>query len=213
MNKKTMPLSQLIPIVIEQTHRGERAYDIYSRLLKDRIIFLGGEINMITANLVIAQLLYLEAEDPEKEIYLYINSHGGEIYSGLAIYDTMKYVKSPVYTICVGFAASMAAVLLAGGEKGKRFALPHCRILLHQPWGTVGGQTTDIEIHAKEFTRTKEEVTKILANNTAQSIERIKKDIERDFFMTPEEARKYGLIDEILTSRKKISSDTNDKKR
>jgi ATP-dependent Clp protease protease subunit len=194
-------VSQLVPIVIEQTHRGERAYDIYSRLLKDRIVFIGGEINMWTANLTIAQLLYLEAEEPDKEIYLYINSYGGDVYSGLAIYDTMQYIKSPVYTICVGMAASMAAILLAGGEKGKRFALPHSRILIHQPWGSVGGQATDIEIHAKEFIKTKEEVKKLLAQHTSQPIEKIAKDIERDYFMNPEEAKKYGIIDEILFSR------------
>jgi ATP-dependent Clp protease protease subunit len=194
-------VSQLVPIVIEQTHRGERAYDIYSRLLKDRIVFIGGEINMWTANLTIAQLLYLEAEEPDKEIYLYINSYGGDVYSGLAIYDTMQYIKSPVYTICVGMAASMAAILLAGGEKGKRFALPHSRILIHQPWGSVGGQATDIEIHAKEFIKTKEEVKKLLAQHTGQPIEKIAKDIERDYFMNPEEAKKYGIIDEILFSR------------
>ena len=194
-------VSQLVPIVIEQTHRGERAYDIYSRLLKDRIVFIGGEINMWTANLIIAQLLYLEAEEPDKEIYLYINSYGGDVYSGLAIYDTMQYIKSPVYTICVGMAASMAAILLAGGEKGKRFALPHSRILIHQPWGSVGGQATDIEIHAKEFIKTKEEVKKLLAQHTGQPIEKIAKDIERDYFMNPEEAKKYGIIDEILFSR------------
>lgn len=194
-------VSQLVPIVIEQTHRGERAYDIYSRLLKDRIVFIGGEINMWTANLTIAQLLYLEAEEPDKEIYLYINSYGGEVASGLAIYDTMQYVKSPVSTICVGIAASMAAILLAGGEKGKRFALPHSRILIHQPWGSVGGQATDIEIHAREILKTKEEVKRLLAQHTGQTIERIAKDIERDYFMRPEEAKKYGIIDEILFVR------------
>jgi len=201
MKRIEKQVSQLVPIVIEQTHRGERAYDIYSRLLKDRIVFIGGEINMWTANLTIAQLLYLEAEEPEKEIYLYINSYGGDVYSGLAIYDTMQYIKSPVYTICVGMAASMAAILLAGGEKGKRFALPHSRILIHQPWGSVGGQATDIEIHAKEFIKTKEEVKKLLAQHTGQPVEKIAKDIERDFFMNPEEAKKYGIIDEILISR------------
>jgi ATP-dependent Clp protease protease subunit len=201
MKGSEKPLSQLVPIVIEQTHRGERAYDIYSRLLKDRIVFIGGEINMWTANLTMAQLLYLEAEEPDKEIYLYINSYGGDVYSGLAIYDTMQYIKSPVYTICVGMAASMAAILLAGGEKGKRFALPHSRILIHQPWGSVGGQATDIEIHAREFVKTKEEVKKLLAHHTGQPIEKIAKDIERDYFMSPDEAKKYGIIDEILFSR------------
>ncbi len=194
-------VSQLVPIVIEQTHRGERAYDIYSRRLKDSFVFIGGEINMWSANLVIAQLLYLEAEEPEKEIYLYINSYGGDVASGLAIYDTMQYIKSPVYTICVGIAASMAAILLAGGEKGKRFALPHSRILIHQPWGSVGGQATDIEIHAREFVKTKEEVKKLLAQHTGQTLEKIAKDIERDYFMRPDEAKKYGIIDEILFSR------------
>lgn len=201
MKLKNEELSQLVPIVIEQTHRGERAYDIYSRLLKDRIVFVGGEINMWTANLTIAQLLYLEAEEPDKEIYLYINSYGGDVASGLAIYDTMQYIKSPVCTICVGIAASMAAILLAGGEKGKRFALPHSRILIHQPWGALQGQATDIEIHAKEFSRTKEEVKRLLAEHTGQPIEKIAKDIERDYFMRPEEAKRYGIIDEILVSR------------
>nr|WP_217495551.1 ATP-dependent Clp endopeptidase proteolytic subunit ClpP [Caminibacter mediatlanticus] len=191
----------LIPTVIEKTGRGERAYDIYSRLLKDRIIMLQGEINDHTASLIVAQLLFLEAENPEKDIYLYINSPGGVVTSGFAIYDTMNYIKPDVVTICMGQAASMGAFLLSSGAKGKRFALPHARIMIHQPLGGAQGQATDIEIHAKEILRMKKELNKILAENTGQSIRKIEKDTERDFFMSAEEAMKYGLIDKVLKKR------------
>ncbi|QCT93879.1 ATP-dependent Clp endopeptidase proteolytic subunit ClpP [Caminibacter mediatlanticus TB-2] len=194
-------MSILIPTVIEKTGRGERAYDIYSRLLKDRIIMLQGEINDHTASLIVAQLLFLEAENPEKDIYLYINSPGGVVTSGFAIYDTMNYIKPDVVTICMGQAASMGAFLLSSGAKGKRFALPHARIMIHQPLGGAQGQATDIEIHAKEILRMKKELNKILAENTGQSIRKIEKDTERDFFMSAEEAMKYGLIDKVLKKR------------
>jgi len=194
-------LSVLIPTVIEKTGRGERAYDIYSRLLKDRIIMLQGEINDYTANIIVAQMLFLEAENPEKDIYLYINSPGGVVTSGFAIYDTMNYIKPDVVTICMGQAASMGAFLLSSGVKGKRFALPHARIMIHQPLGGAQGQATDIEIHAKEILRMKKELNKILAENTGQSVRKIEKDTERDFFMSAEEAQKYGIIDKILKKR------------
>ncbi len=194
-------MSILIPTVIEKTGRGERAYDIYSRLLKDRVIMLQGEINDHTAGLIVAQLLFLEAENPEKDIYLYINSPGGVVTSGFAIYDTMNYIKPDVVTICMGQAASMGAFLLSSGAKGKRFALPHARIMIHQPLGGAQGQATDIEIHAKEILRLKKELNKILAQNTGQSIRKIERDTERDFFMSAEEAVKYGLIDRVLTKR------------
>ena len=194
-------MSILIPTVIEKTGRGERAYDIYSRLLKDRIIMLQGEINDHTASLIVAQLLFLEAENPEKDIYLYINSPGGVVTSGFAIYDTMNYIKPDVVTICMGQAASMGAFLLSSGAKGKRFALPHARIMIHQPLGGAQGQATDIEIHAKEILRMKKELNKILAENTGQSVRKIEKDTERDFFMSAEEALKYGLIDKVLKKR------------
>ena len=194
-------MSILIPTVIEKTGRGERAYDIYSRLLKDRIIMLQGEINDHTASLIVAQMLFLEAENPEKDIYLYINSPGGVVTSGFAIYDTMNYIKPDVVTICMGQAASMGAFLLSSGAKGKRFALPHARIMIHQPLGGAQGQATDIEIHAKEILRMKKELNKILAENTGQSVRKIEKDTERDFFMSAEEALKYGLIDKILKKR------------
>ncbi len=193
----------LIPIVVEQTERGERAYDIYSRLLKDRIIFLGTPIDDNVANLVVAQLLFLEAEDPEKDIYLYINSPGGSITAGLAIYDTMQYIKPDVSTICVGQAASMAAVLLAAGAKGKRYALPHSRIMIHQPMGGIQGQAKEIEIHAKEILKLKETLESILAKHTGQPIERIKEDTDRDYFMSPEEAKKYGIVDQVITTRQR----------
>lgn len=195
-------MSVLIPTVIEKAGRGERAYDIYSRLLKDRIIMLQGEINDYTANLIVAQLLFLEAENPEKDIYLYINSPGGVVTSGFAIYDTMNYIKPDVVTICMGQAASMGAFLLSSGAKGKRFALPHSRIMIHQPLGGAQGQATDIEIHAKEILRMKKELNKILAENTGQSLRKIEKDTERDFFMSAEEAMKYGLIDKVLKKEK-----------
>jgi len=194
-------MSILIPTVIEKTGRGERAYDIYSRLLKDRIVMLQGEINDHVASIIVAQLLFLEAENPEKDIYLYINSPGGVVTSGFAIYDTMNYIKPDVVTICMGQAASMGAFLLSSGAKGKRFALPHARIMIHQPLGGAQGQATDIEIHAKEILRMKKELNKILAQNTGQSVRKIEKDTERDFFMSAEEALKYGLIDKILRRR------------
>jgi ATP-dependent Clp protease protease subunit len=194
-------MSILIPTVIEKTGRGERAYDIYSRLLKDRIIMLQGEINDHVASLIVAQMLFLEAENPEKDIYLYINSPGGVVTSGMAIYDTMNYIKPDVVTICMGQAASMGAFLLSSGAKGKRFALPHARIMIHQPLGGAQGQATDIEIHAKEILRMKKELNKILAENTGQSVRKIEKDTERDFFMSAEEALKYGLIDKVLKKR------------
>ncbi len=191
-----MPIS-----VIEQTHRGERQYDIYSRLLKDRIIFLGYPVDDFIANLIVAQLLFLESEDPEKEIALYINSPGGVITAGMAIYDTMQLISSPVSTICVGQAASMAAVLLAAGEKGKRFALPHSRILIHQPLGGVQGQASDIEIHAKEILTMKQSLNGILSHHTNQPLEKIKHDTERDYFMDAKTALEYGLVDHIIKSK------------
>jgi ATP-dependent Clp protease protease subunit len=188
----------LIPIVVEQTSRGERAYDIYSRLLKDRIIFIGTPIDDYVANLVIAQLLFLEAEDPDKDIHLYLNSPGGLVTAGLAIYDTMEYIKPKISTLCMGQAASMAAVLLAAGDPGKRFALPHSRILIHQLMGGVQGQATDIAIHSKEILRMKDEINQILALHTRQPIDKIEKDSERDFFMNGDQAKEYGLIDEVI---------------
>jgi ATP-dependent Clp protease, protease subunit len=191
----------LIPMVIEQTSRGERAYDIYSRLLKDRIIFLGTAIDDIVANTVIAQLLFLEADDPDKDIYLYVNSPGGVVTAGLAIYDTMNYIKCPVSTICIGQAASMGALLLAAGTNGKRFSLPHARIMIHQPMGGFQGQATDIEIHAREILKMKETLNKILANHTGQPIEKIQTDTDRDFFMSGEDAKSYGIVDEVITKK------------
>lgn len=191
----------LIPIVIEQDGRGERAFDIYSRLLKDRIVFLGVGIDDDVANLVIAQLLYLESEDPDKEIHFYINSPGGLVSSGLAIYDTMQYIKSPVSTYCMGQAASMAAILLAAGEKGKRYALPHARILIHQPLGGFSGQATDVEIQAREILRLKEELNHILARHTSQPIEKIERDTDRDYYMSGDQAAEYGLIDAVIQKR------------
>jgi ATP-dependent Clp protease protease subunit len=193
--------SVLVPIVVEQTGRGERSYDIYSRLLKDRIVFIGQEIDDHVANIVIAQLLFLESEDPDKDIYLYINSPGGIVTAGLAIYDTMQYVKSPVSTICVGQASSMAAVLLAAGEKGKRIALPNTRIMIHQPLGGAQGQATDIDIQAKEILRVREKINEILARHSGQSIKKIAQDTDRDFFMSAEEASAYGIIDRIIEKR------------
>jgi ATP-dependent Clp protease protease subunit len=191
----------LIPIVVEQTNRGERSYDIYSRLLKDRIVMLGTPINDDVANTIIAQLLFLESEDPDKDINLYINSPGGVVTSGLAIYDTIQFMKAPVSTICVGQAASMGAVLLASGAKGKRFALPNAQIMIHQPSGGTQGQATDIEIQAKEILKTRERLNKILAFHTGQTVEKIAEDVERDYFMSSEEAKTYGLIDDILVKR------------
>ena len=194
-------MSALIPMVIEQTSRGERAFDIYSRLLKDRIIFLGGPIDDHVANLVIAQLLFLESEDPEKDIHLYINSPGGVVYSGLAIYDTIQYVRADVSTICVGMAASMAALLLAAGAKGKRFALPASRVMIHQPMGGARGQASQIEIEAKEILYLKRLGNEILSKHTGQPYERIERDTDRDFYMSAEEAVAYGIIDGVLTRK------------
>ncbi len=192
----------LVPIVIEQTNRGERSYDIFSRLLKDRIIFLTGEIEDVMANLVVAQMIFLEAEDPDKDIFLYINSPGGSITSGMAIYDTMQYIKCDVSTICIGMAASMGAFLLAAGAKGKRKVLPNAEVLIHQPLGGTQGQATDIAIHAKHILAIKEKMNHILSERTGQPLERIEKDVERDYFMTAKEALEYGIIDEIIQPKR-----------
>lgn len=197
-----------IPIVVEQSGRGERSYDIYSRLLKERIIFLGGGIDDQVANLIIAQMLFLEAEDADKDIHFYINSPGGVVTSGMAIFDTMRYIKAPVSTICVGQAASMGAFLLAAGEKGKRFSLDHSRIMIHQPLGGFQGQATDIHIHAKEILRMKDELNEILANLTGQSVEKVANDTERDYFMSAKEATEYGLIDAIVTRKTAVGGAT-----
>ncbi len=188
----------LIPTVIEQTNRGERAYDIYSRLLKDRIIFLGGPIDDHVANLVVAQLLFLQGEDPDKDIHMYINSPGGSVTAGLAIHDTMKMVKPDVRTYCVGMAASMGAFLLASGARGKRYALPNAKVMIHQPWGGVQGQARDIEIHAKELLRTRDRLNQLLANYTGQPLEVIARDTDRDFYMDAQEAKAYGIVDQVL---------------
>lgn len=195
--QKQSRASMLIPMVVEKSQFGERAYDIYSRLLKERIIFLGGPIDDDAANLVIAQLLFLEAEDPKKDISLYINSPGGTVTAGLAILDTMNHVKPAVSTVCVGMAASAAAVILSAGEKGKRYALPNAEVMIHQPHGGAEGQATDIEITAKQILKLRERLNRILAKNTGQSLEKVEKDVERDFFMTADEAKKYGLIDQV----------------
>lgn len=187
-----------VPIVVEQSDRGERSYDIYSRLLKERIVFLAGPIDDTVANLIIAQLLFLESEDPDKDIFLYINSPGGSVSAGMAIYDTMQYVKPDVQTICMGMAASMASVLLAAGTKGKRFALPYSRVMIHQPLGGAQGQATEIEIHAREILRVREEINEVLAKHTGQTKKQIALDTERDHYLTAKEAKAYGLIDEIL---------------
>lgn len=191
----------LVPTVIEQTNRGERAYDIFSRLLKERIIFLGDEVNDVTSSLVVAQLLFLESEDPDKDIQFYINSPGGSITAGMAIYDTMQYIKCDVSTICIGMAASMGAFLLAAGQKGKRFALPNSEIMIHQPLGGMQGQATDIKIHAERILKIKDTLNNILAERTGQDIEKIRNDTERDNFMTAEEAKNYGLIDKVISNR------------
>lgn len=196
----------LVPVVIETTGRSERAYDIYSRLLKDRIIMLGTEVNDTVASLICAQLLFLESQDPEKEIYLYINSPGGSVTAGMAIYDTMRYITSPVSTVCLGLAASMGAFLLAGGQQGMRYALPNCQVMIHQPSGGFRGQATDIEIHAREILRLKKRLNEILAENTGQSYEKVADATERDNYLTPEEAKEFGLIDRILTSRKDLAT-------
>ena len=195
-------MSNLVPIVIEQTGRGERAYDIYSRLLKDRIVFLGSEVNDDIANLVTAQFLFLESEDPEKEIAFYINSPGGSVTAGLAIYDTMQFIKPPVSTLCLGQAASMGAVLLTAGQKGRRYALPHSRIMIHQPLGGAQGQAVDLEIQAREILRMREELNNIFVRHSGQKLSKIEKDTDRDMFMSPEQAVEYGLIDEVIVSRR-----------
>ncbi len=194
----------LIPMVIEQSSRGERAYDIYSRLLKDRIIIMGEQVIDSIANTMIAQMLFLESEDPDKDINVYINSPGGSITAGLAIYDTMQYIKSDLVTICMGQATSMGALLLAAGAKGKRYALPNSRIMIHQPLGGAQGQATDIDIHAREILKTRDTLNEILAKHSGQDVEKIKNDTERDFFMTAEEAKEYGIIDKVITTREKI---------
>ena len=191
-------MSNLVPMVVEQTSRGERSYDIFSRLLKDRIIMLNGEVNDASASLVVAQLLFLESEDPDKDIYLYINSPGGSITSGMAIYDTMNYIKPDVATICMGMAASMGSFLLSSGTKGKRYALPNAEIMIHQPLGGFQGQATDFDIHARRILKIKENLNKILSENTGQSLEKIKVDVERDYFMEAQEAADYGLVDKVI---------------
>ncbi len=201
-----------VPYVIEQTGRGERTYDIYSRLLKDRIIFLGSEVNDAVADVIAAQLLFLESEDPEQDIHLYVNSPGGSVTAGLAIYDTMQYVTPDVSTMCVGQAASMGAVLLTAGAAGKRFALPHSRIMLHQPLGGVQGQATDIDIHAREVLRIREELNNILTKHTGQTMKKIEKDTDRDMFMTSKQALAYGVIDEVISSRKKDTDEEGEQK-
>jgi ATP-dependent Clp protease protease subunit len=200
-NKNTPETMQLVPMVVEQTSRGERAYDIYSRLLKDRIVFLGGQVDDHVANIIIAQMLFLESEDPEKEIHLYVNSPGGHVTAGLAIYDTMQYVKCDVSTLCFGQAASMGAVLLAAGAEGKRYTLPHSRIMLHQPMGGFQGQATDIDIHAKEILRMRQSLDEILVKHTKQPADKLHEDTERDFFMSGDEAKEYGIIDKVITNR------------
>ena len=201
----------LVPMVVDQTSNGERSYDIYSRLLEDRIIFLTGEINDATANVVIAQLIYLEGKNPDKDIFLYINSPGGSVSAGIAIYDTMNYIKCDVSTICVGLAASMGAFLLSSGTKGKRFALPNSEIMIHQPLGGTQGQASDIEIQAKHMKKTKNMLNKILSENTGRSLEEIEKDTDRDNYMSAEEAKKYGLIDNIFVTRKANNTDNSKK--
>jgi ATP-dependent Clp protease, protease subunit len=195
-------MSNLVPMVVEQTGRGERAYDIYSRLLKDRIVFLGTEINDDVANLITAQFLFLESEDPEKEINFYINSPGGSVTAGMAIYDTMEFIRPPVSTLCLGQAGSMGAIMLLAGAKGRRYALPHSRIILHQPLGGMQGQASDLEIHAKEILHAREELNNIIMKHTGQNLRKIEKDTDRDYFLSPEQAVEYGLIDEVIVSRR-----------
>ncbi|HVA81842.1 MAG TPA: ATP-dependent Clp protease proteolytic subunit [Candidatus Binataceae bacterium] len=195
-------MSNLVPIVVEQTGRGERAYDIYSRLLKDRIVFLGTPVNGDVANLITAQFLFLESEDPEKEISFYINSPGGEVTAAMGIYDTMQFIKPPVSTLCLGQAASMSALLLAAGQKGRRYALPHCRVLMHQPHGGARGQAADIDIQAREILRARADMNAILAQHTGQNIKKIEKDTDRDFILSPAQAVEYGVIDEVIVSRR-----------
>jgi ATP-dependent Clp protease protease subunit len=205
-NKLDVQANYYVPMVVEQSHRGERGYDIWSRLLKDRIVFLGTEVNDDVANVIVAQFLFLESEDPEKEINFYINSPGGSVTAGLAIYDTIQYLRSPVSTLCLGQAASMGAVLLTAGRKGKRFALPNSRIMIHQPSGGFRGQATDIEIHAKEIQKMKKSLNEILAKHSGQSVEKVTRDAERDFFMSAAEAKDYGLVDEVMLQRPKIEA-------
>jgi ATP-dependent Clp protease protease subunit len=195
-------MSNLVPMVVEQTGRGERAYDIYSRLLKDRIVFLGTEVNDDVANLITAQFLFLESEDPEKEINFYINSPGGSVTAGMAIYDTMEFIRPPVSTLCMGQAASMAAILLLAGAKGRRYALPHSRIVMHQPLGGMRGQASDLDIHAKEILHAREEINNIIMKHTGQNLRKIEKDTDRDYFMAPAQAVEYGIIDEVIVSRR-----------
>ncbi len=202
----------LIPIVVEQSSRGERAYDIYSRLLKDRIIIMGEEVLDAMANTVIAQMLFLESEDPDKDINMYVNSPGGSVTAGMAIYDTMQYIKPDVATICMGQATSMAALLLAAGAEGKRYALPHSRIMIHQPLGGTQGQATDIDIHAREILKMRDTLNNILFEHTGQPIEKVRKDTERDYFMTSEEAKKYGIVDKVITTREMQNQLSKDKK-
>ena len=202
----------LIPMVVEQTGRGERAYDIYSRLMKDRIVFIGTAVDDHVANIIIAQLLFLQMEDPKKPLHVYINSPGGSVTAGLAIYDTMQYMTTPVNTYCIGQAASMGAVLLAAGTKGHRFSLPNARIMIHQPWGGMEGTATDISIHAKEILKTKDRLNEILAHHTGKSVADVAKDSDRDFFMSAEEAKAYGLVDEVVKSRREIVPDEAEKK-
>ena len=206
MNNETRALN-LVPMVVEQTARGERAYDIYSRLLKERVVFLVGPVDDHTANVIVAQLLFLESENPDKDINLYINSPGGSVSAGLAIYDTMQFIKPDVSTMCVGQAASMGAMLLAAGAKGKRYCLPHSRVMIHQPLGGYQGQATDIEIHTREILKIRSQLNDLLAHHSGQSVEAIARDTERDNFMSPEEAKEYGLIDELVQSRKDDSGD------
>ncbi len=209
----TETYNQLVPIVVEQTSRGERSYDIYSRLLKDRIIFIGSAIDDHLANLIIAQLLFLESDEPDQDIYLYINSPGGQVSSGMAIYDTMQYIKPDVQTICIGQAASMGALLLTAGAPKKRFALPHARIMIHQPSGGFQGQHTDIEIQAKEITRIRAILDSIMARHSGKSVSQVNKDTERDHYMTGDEAKAYGLIDSVISDRQEIKKDNKSKKK
>jgi len=207
LEKEESKIMNYIPYVIEQTGRGERSYDIFSRLLKERIIFLGSEVNDVVANVIIAQMLFLESDDPEKDIYLYINSPGGVVSAGLAIFDTMNYIRPDVATVCIGQAASMGAVLLAGGAKGKRSALPHARIMIHQPLGGFQGQASDVEIHAREMLRVKHEINRILSKATSKEMKQLEKDSDRDFFMTAMEAKEYGVIDDVFEKRVAEKSD------
>jgi len=207
MNNNDIQALNLVPIVVEQTSRGERSYDIYSRLLKERVVFLVGTVEDNVANLIIAQLLFLESENPDKDIHLYINSPGGSVSAGLAIYDTMQYIKPHVSTMCVGQAASMGALLLSGGEKGKRFCLPHSRVMIHQPLGGFQGQATDIDIHAREILNARDRLNRILSRHTGQPLEKIRQDTERDHFLSSDEAKQYGLIDQVLSDRASLPTE------